>query len=90
MTRQNDVEAVGKPTRNGLSSTELRSSAFTHNALIFTAAALGSTSEDGPARYMWGLVFSNCADMWASAITNPLDMAIDFVRPPKIIYSVIA
>ena len=54
MTRQKDVEAVGKATRNGLESTEVRYSPFTQNAFIFTAAALGSTFADGPARYMWG------------------------------------
>lgn len=38
MTGQKDVEAVGKPT-----GTEPHYSPFMHNALIFTAAALGST-----------------------------------------------
>lgn len=46
MTGQKDIEAVGKSTGDGLESTEHRYSPFIHNALIFTAAALGSTSED--------------------------------------------
>ena len=47
MTRQKDVEAVDKSTGNGPASTEAGYSPFTQNALIFTAAALGSTLTGG-------------------------------------------
>jgi hypothetical protein len=55
MARQKDVEAMGKPTGNELELTELRYSPFTHNALVFIAAALGSTSKDRPSQVHVGL-----------------------------------